>query len=533
VVGWATYRTTFNAEQNEFEKQVSTFYGRKRWSVLFFIRHGTHQHLSLSSSSSSSFLYLAQFHVYALELQGLIHAEAKAIFLTMENFANTITSYALDEGSDWPMVTVPHFEMRGTTTNKLSLALMVVLSPIVPLLDREAWETYATANQDWIVEGLDWDPDFRRDYMSVEGYELTNISSHIWHYGPNHQPINERGRGPYMPVWQMAPAPHDPSIVNYNLLDYPVFEKAYNGVMETELPVLSGLTDLEWLYGGAVQDSHLNPHSFLLYPVHQTFPEELESESQANPIVATTTAVLPWDNYFSNLMPSEAEGLIVVMRDTCGDVFTYRIDGGTASFLGLGDLHDTQYTYLEESADFVDFLQYNFSRTRSHCEYFLYIYPSTTLHEKYLTANPVMYTTIVVAVFFLTTMVFVLYDFFVQQRNDLVVAKAKKSNAIVSALFPKNVRDRIMQEAEEQVEAEMAQKAFKKKFGVAAKSQLKTFLSDGAAANVGPQNQQPGLKGGEGGAIAFAGKPIADLFPSATVMFADIAGFTAWRYVLD
>ena len=32
---------------------------------------------------------------------------------------------------------------------------------------------------------------------------------------------------------------------------------------------------------------------------------------------------------------------------------------------------------------------------------------------------------------------------------------------------------------------------------------------------------------------AFGSKPIADLFPEATVMFADIAGFTAWSSVRE
>ena len=75
---------------------------------------------------------------------------------------------------------------------------------------------------------------------------------------------------------------------------------------------------------------------------------------------------------------------------------------------------------------------------------------------------------------------------------------------------PKNVRARIMKEAEEQVEAELAEKRGYKHFRVAPKNQLKSFLSDG--------------KDKENSPVAFAGKPIADLFPSATVMFGDISG---------
>jgi class 3 adenylate cyclase len=49
-------------------------------------------------------------------------------------------------------------------------------------------------------------------------------------------------------------------------------------------------------------------------------------------------------------------------------------------------------------------------------------------------------------------------------------------------------------------------------FGAAPKRRLKSFLDEGNVA----------------GAQAFDTKPIADLFPHTTIMFADIVGFTAW-----
>jgi len=54
-------------------------------------------------------------------------------------------------------------------------------------------------------------------------------------------------------------------------------------------------------------------------------------------------------------------------------------------------------------------------------------------------------------------------------------------------------------------------------FGSAAKSQLKTFLDEGNG----------------NGEQAFDTKPIADLFPNTTVVFADIVGFTAWSSVRE
>lgn len=88
--------------------------------------------------------------------------------------------------------------------------------------------------------------------------------------------------------------------------------------------------------------------------------------------------------------------------------------------------------------------------------------------------------------------------------------------AIVSSLFPSNVRDRIIKDAEEQAEEDLKAK---RAFGYSAtpKSRLKTFLDE---AN-------------ENGEQAFDTKPIADLFPETTIMFADIVGFTAWSSVRE
>lgn len=458
-----------------------------------------------------------------MELTALVHAEIHALYLAMESFGGTVTSFVLDEEEDsWPLVTIPHFEQRGDLNNKLTLGLAMVLSPVVPLLEREAWEEYATANQGWIQEGLSVENDYhegRSEAMAAPGYELESISFPIWHYGLNGEEVVERGPGPYLPVWQMAPAPFNSTIVNFNLLDHPLFASEFSVMKETDLPVLSPVADLEFLYGGAVHDDKTHPHSFLMYPIHANFEQILPNSVNGNPLVASLTTILTWDRFFFDLLPKEVKGMVAVVKDSCGDVFSYQVDGPEATFLGYGDHHDPNYSDMVEIAELVPWIQHNYSDSEALCEYSLHLYPSEPMHDTFLTSAPALYTGVVVMVFVLTTLVFVFYDFFVQRRNETVVLKAKRSNAIVSALFPKNVRDRIMKEAEEQVEAEMANaKGGKRRFGMAQKTQLKSFLNEGAATD---KNQAAA-------GVAFAGKPIADLFPSATVMFADIAGFTAW-----
>jgi hypothetical protein len=89
------------------------------------------------------------------------------------------------------------------------------------------------------------------------------------------------------------------------------------------------------------------------------------------------------------------------------------------------------------------------------------------------------------------------------QRQRLVLHKAEQTNAIVSSLFPKQVRDRMMEEA-----------------NFATDKNNKSLLSRKAANAIQTRNGQSA--DGE----QQLSRPIADLFPEATVLFSDIAGFT-------
>jgi len=223
-------------------------------------------------------------------------------------------------------------------------------------------------------------------------------------------------------------------------------------------------------------------------------------------------SVIGWDHYFEKLLPPQAHGIVVVMKDTCGGMFSYQIDGAMAVFLGYGDHHDNKYNHLEERSFFSPGQEdLKVSDNHEHCEYFLHIYPSQELEDDYTTNKPLLYTCLIMLVFLGTVLVFVLYDYFVNLRNQKVTLAAKKSNAVVKSLFPKNVRDRLMQDIEEQIAA--GEKTGKKSamFGAVAKAELKNFLDHNIE---------------NSGLAVFDTKPIADLFPNTTVMFGTIFEFT-------
>ena len=400
----------------------------------------------------------------------------------------------------------------------ISNSQLLSFAPIVSNLD--TWSSYSVANQNWIQESYD----LRGDTTSP-----APIESKVYYRHEDGSKIpEEAGKAEYAPLWQEARAPSDTSSINFNLMSHEVFDKVFNLARQVKTAVLSEVFDPATLLGEEAlfkdANGEVHPVSILVQPVFDEFDEETRS------VVGAVVAVLPWDIYFENLLHDGAEGLVCVMRDTCGDVFSYRIDGPHATFLGTGDHHDSKYDSLEFAvpfAPFVDFSDADDDSVDAHCEYSLHIYPTQDLEDEYHTSKPAVFTSVVVLVFVFTTLVFMTYDFLVQRRQVKVHTAAVKSNVIVSSLFPAEIRDRLFQQQNE----EPNNKGSSGKNGVfdatTSKFRQRNFLEDeedDEAQTGGANHSSPDM---------YDTKPIADLFPNTTVMFADIAGFTAWSSVRE
>jgi Adenylate and Guanylate cyclase catalytic domain len=145
------------------------------------------------------------------------------------------------------------------------------------------------------------------------------------------------------------------------------------------------------------------------------------------------------------------------------------------------------------------------------CEYNLTVYASETFEEIYATNNPMIFSFVAVSIFVFTSLIFLIYDWWVEQRQRKVLLTAVQSSAIVSSLFPSNVRDRLF--PTENVLSN------KKKQGGSyqpIKNRLKSYMENDSTESVDRRKS------------SIVSSPIADLFTEATVLFADISGFTAW-----
>lgn len=217
-----------------------------------------------------------------------------------------------------------------------------------------------------------------------------------------------------------------------------------------------------------------------------------------------------------------------------------------------------------------------------HCFFDIATYPTSEMEEKYRTFDPILYSMLVILIFAITSIFFVVFDRLVQKRQAKVMSTALKQNAIVSSLFPKSIQAKIMAEVDEQQQLIAANNnhstTTSTRLSGAGKAGLRNFLIDvetkevasstaksvlamnnnnkrrhrrrrrfGSRAKVekylgdvgGGSNKRRshnnndkmnGVGMGMAGGNVDKSKPIADLFPETTIMFADISGYVIFFF---
>jgi hypothetical protein len=168
---------------------------------------------------------------------------------------------------------------------------------------------------------------------------------------------------------------------------------------------------------------------------------------------------------------------------------------------------------------------------------FLEVYSSSDFEDSYKSNLPWVFTIVIAALFICMALVFIFYDRCVDIRNRKVLSSAARSTAIISSLFPANVHDRLFSaQAASQGKSKAGNNGSNNnnaKGGTGNNPEgpvsvsLKGYFDDGVAGHRNRNDMD------EADSDLFKSKPIADLFPETTIMFADIAGFTAWSSVRE
>jgi class 3 adenylate cyclase len=516
-------------------------------------------------------------------------------FGAVDSLRIAVTSYALSTNATWPFVTIPDYDLRGESIRDLGDVLSANFHPMVTLENREAWENYSVENIDWLYQAQARQgaasralaekvqmarklayPDFSLGF-SRDIYGLNNTAE----FGLS---VDE-SIGPYLPTWQSMPALA--TTINFNTLSYPQSRDAAEKTMMSGDAVISRIESVN-ASGAEISNMLSSYYSFLLkdfvgddavfegqplatmyYPVFDTF------ETESRKLVGIFSTVIYFERFFAGVFPPDsANGVICVIENGCGDVFSFQINGEDVIYLGPDDIHDKTYDYIEQYYDFnwVGHRSKSFSYdektvrlNEEYCPYSLRVYPQDEIYSQHITKQPTVYAVSVGLMVMFISIVSLSYDYFIQRRMRRAVKSAKENRALVSSLFPANVRDRLLKEEEERkVRAgefrpprrtsldsrrstgnnssrrssnengitdyfpfSTAMAGFTSFTNITAlappKLRLKFFLNQDNSASVPHYPLESDQEDRN-----LESKPIADLFPNCTVLFADISGFTAW-----
>jgi hypothetical protein len=238
------------------------------------------------------------------------------------------------------------------------------------------------------------------------------------------------------------------------------------------------------------------PISGVVVPIVDNFGDDRKA-------VAILFSILRWSSYFEGILASTSQPVHVVLSNSCQGAFSFLIRGESVSFIGKGNLANSDYEEMALSVnlDASKFIveRYTIALTLSQdlCQYNLKIYPTEEGDDYYSTALPLIITFTVAAVFLMTATVFYFYDVMVEKRQKVVLDTAERSTAIVSSIFPKKVRDKLLSQAPVQGNA----------------TKLRSYANS-TAPDLGRNDAEATLI--DIGPGASSSTPIADLFPECT-----------------
>ncbi|CAB9511970.1 Receptor-type guanylate cyclase gcy [Seminavis robusta] len=464
-----------------------------------FVFLGREEHMAFETAFEEATLIIANKYI----------ADTQATTSDTKVLSDLVTANAIGTNSTWPFVTIPFFEVYGRNIRSAPTSDMVISAPLVSEEERAAWEDYTTKNHGWILEGnnISATPDLQTIHddqlkgrsSSADTHNGTIIPYiHIGLTDEGVQPV-PAGQGPYCPVWQVSPPPADNAhIVNLDLFSYPEVANLYSRVAITEIsmdevhPVISTILNLGDQGAPLDKDlltsetNHHRPRSVMMAPV----TDRILNHNQPRPVGLVAISFI-WDAVFTDTLPEQTVGIQVTVRNSCDEEnpFTYLLNGSNATYMGLGE-HVIDNFY--ETMETVVVSPYFNTTEFGGCAYSLHIQPTRALRRGQNSDEKVIFTMAVLGLFVVIGIVFLFYDRSVQMRNEKMIKQAAKSNRIVSSLFPSTVKKRLFE---------------------------------------GDDNND------NGGALDVTGvhssKPLADFFPAATVLFADIVGFTAWSSVRE
>lgn len=454
-----------------------------------------------------------------LGAQGILQntqLNAASVFTSVANIANLYPTIAHQSGASLPFLTLKDFEAYGKQVRDSNGIVSIAFAPFIKDSGmRMEWEQYSADESSWIAHAYS-------DYPELAGGHK-NYSATIWKYDSEGQAVESPDNSaPYLPSWQMSPPPPVASrIVNFDYASTATVSKGMQWAAASKMPILSEILGDKELDGLGLAHGEA-PVSLVLQPVFNS----LDASSAS--IVGMLVAALPWTIFFDGILHEGQKGVLIV-AESCGVNSSFILNGPKAYYLGPGDLHDAKYDGSVQKAELLESTE-----DEKYCENNLYAFPSHLLDTQTSTSQAVALCASVVAVFVVAAILFLVYD--VNLRRSLKVNERINHSMEGKALLHHVVVNESCMHGNdvESVPKQLSKLQGKDDTLVKGFAESEKATNNEAMAEAAMETKDALMKYVSTSAKPETGsKPIAELFPEATVLFADISGFTAWSSIRE
>jgi hypothetical protein len=366
-----------------------------------------------------------------------------------QGLSELFTAESIRTNSPWPFMTLDFMDIYVNHTRSHPSTTSVFVCPFVEEKDMDVWSNYSLHHQGWLIEGSMTVPGNDSHLNMIDGdiYDVTFAED------PTESKVNDTGSYPAAPIWQISPVTDaSASFVNLNVLSEPEMKKSYNGIMESRGMIIGPVIKNDYIMNqednrfsidkeldiavvnvtsSGVQKPGMKrpPHSRLVYPI---FENSLQNDANAK-VVGLIMNALSWDKYLQDILPQGVAGIYCILQNSCGQSFTYLINGPNVTYEGEGDFHEWRYTDMEQTIDLSMYgdLQMDAAQQNS-CVYWVTVYPSSEFKDSYDSNTPVLFSIIVECAFIAMAVTFLIYDWTVVRKNEKIINAAAQSSAMVA-----------------------------------------------------------------------------------------------------
>mmetsp|Transcript_15175 Transcript_15175/g.37214 ORF Transcript_15175/g.37214 Transcript_15175/m.37214 type:complete len:815 (-) Transcript_15175:1061-3505(-) len=440
-------------------------------------------------------VFESTFRGTSSELLTIARERADRVFEVVDSLAIAATSAAAaNQNSSWPFTIIPDWAAKAENFEKL-IGIEDPIISVIHIVDndqREEWVDFMGAELPLLF--TDAEKRGNLEKSTKEMLERTTPFPHFYDLDSDEKIVPATGPESSFIAAEMTPYELNPlglTYINYDLRRSSEMRNLVKIVNATRRPAIGLVEILDPSGGGVVVESQI------MQPIYETN----EPDAHDGKVVGISFVMIRWAQFIESLLINDYSDIYLVLESSCrsgstadANDMTFRIGGdGNVETLPNDETHDSGYDYLKQSRGLVDLDIDPSEIPAGNCvpKLTLSVYPSVELEERFNSSKSLLATLSIVAIFIFTSVTFLLYDYCVGQRQRKVMKRIQAQELIVSNVFPSAIRDRLYDQERQ------------------TKNKDNPLAFDDEAGN--------------GGAV-----PLADLFPSTTIIFADIVGFTAW-----